>query len=169
VGYYVIIRGPLGVGTSTIARILAKVLKAGYISIDDLLNEHGLDRVLEEEECIPATNFISVVELILPSVVRKLGEGEIVILDGCFYHEEQIDHLLRNLPEPHYAFNLRATLRTCVERDSGRGNAYGVDAATAVYNLVSRFDYGINIDTDDKTEGQVVEEILSHLPARSVL
>lgn len=158
----------MGVGKSTIARNLAKVLKAKYISIDDLLSEYGLDRVSDEEGCIPVSNFISVVERILPSVVRKLGEGEIVILDGCFYHEEQIDHLLRNLPEPHYAFNLRATLRTCIERDSGRGKAYGVDAATAVYNLVSRFDYGININTDVKTEGQVVEEILSNLPARSV-
>jgi len=165
--YYVIIRGPLGVGKSTIARKLAEILKAGYVSIDDLLCEYGLDRV-SEEECIPADNFIRATEIILPSVVKKLGEGEIVILDGCFYHEEQIDHLVRNLPEPHYAFNLRATLRTCIERDSGRKKAYGVYAAAAVYNLVSKFDYGINIDTNDKTEEQVVGEILAHLRARSI-
>jgi len=165
--YYVIIRGPLGVGKSTIARKLAEALKAGYVSIDDALHEYGLDRISEEEECIPVNNFLRLNEMILPSVVRKLGEGEIVILDGCFYHKEQIDHLIRNLPMPHYAFNLRATLRTCIERDSGRKKAYGADAATTVYDLVSRFDYGINIDTNDKTERQVVGEILAHLPARS--
>jgi deoxyadenosine/deoxycytidine kinase len=33
-GYYVIIRGPLGVGKSVIAQKLAKTLKAVYIPID---------------------------------------------------------------------------------------------------------------------------------------
>jgi adenylate kinase family enzyme len=164
--YYVIIRGPLGVGKSTISKKLAKALKACYISIDALLHEYGLDVVSEDEECIPANNFIRATEMILPDVIGILGEGKIVILDGCFYHREQIDHLLRNLPELHYAFNLRATLRTCIERDGGRKKAYGADAAAVVHYLVSRFDYGIDIDTEDKTEGKVVKEILSHLPTR---
>ena len=167
-GYYVIIRGPLAVGKSTISRKLTKALKAYYISVDGRLSEYCFDDVSEDEECIPANNFIRATEMIMPDVIKKLDEGKIVIFDGCFYHKEQIDQLLRSLPEPHYAFNLRAKLRTCIERDGGRERAYGADAAVAVHNLVSRFDYGINIDTDDKTEGQVVEEILSHLPARSV-
>ena len=164
--YYIIIRGPLGVGKSTIARKLAEILKAEYISIDGLLHKYGLDKVSEGEECIPENNYIRANELILPRVIRKLIRGEIVIFDGCFYHKGQIDHLVRNLPKPHYTFNLKATLRTCIERDSRRGKAFGADAAAAVYYLVSRFDYGIDIHTDDKTVGQVVEVILTHLPAR---
>jgi len=164
--YYIIIRGPLAVGKSTIAKKLVEILKADYIPFDDLLHEYGLDRGSEEEGCIPEKKFIKANEIILPRISRELNGGEIVIFDGCFYHKGQIDHLVRNLPEPHYAFNLRATLRTCIERDGGRKMAYGADAAVAVHYLVSRFDYGINIDTDDKTEGQVVEEILAHFPTR---
>jgi len=164
--YYIIIRGPLAVGKSTIAKKLAEILKADYMPFDDLLHEYGLDRGSEDEGCIPEKNFIRANELILPRIIKELNGGEIVILDGCFYHKGQIDHLVRNLPTPHYAFNLKATLRTCIERDGGREKAYGVDAATVVYYLVSRFDYGIDIHTDDKTVGQVVEEILAHLPTR---
>jgi len=145
---------------------LAEILKADNVSFDDLLHEYGLDKVSEEGECIPEKNFIRANEIILPNIIRKLREGKIVILDGCFYHKRHIDHLVRNLPTQHYAFNLKATLRTCIERDGGREKAYGVDAAEAVYYLVSRFDYGIDIHTDDKTVGQVVEELLAHLPTR---
>jgi len=42
--YYIIIRGPLAVGKSTIAKKLAEILKADYVPFDDLLHEYGLDR-----------------------------------------------------------------------------------------------------------------------------
>jgi len=94
--YYVIIRGPLGVGKSTIASNLAKILDAEHVSMDDLLNKHGLDKVLEKEGCIPAKNYIKANEIILPTAIKKLEEGKNVIFDGCFYHKEQIDHLVKN-------------------------------------------------------------------------
>ena len=42
--YFIIIRGPLGIGKSTIAKALAEILKAEYIAIDKVLEENGLDR-----------------------------------------------------------------------------------------------------------------------------
>ena len=40
--YFIIVRGPLGVGKSTIAKRLAKALKAEYISIDSALEKYDL-------------------------------------------------------------------------------------------------------------------------------
>ena len=37
-------------------------------------------------------------------------------------------------------------------------------AAREVYKLVSKFDYGIKIYTNNKTKNEVVKEILSYLP-----
>ena len=92
-----------------------------------------------------------------------MKKNKIVIFDGCFYFKEQIKHLEKNLPFKGYIFTLKTSLKTCIERDKNRKKVYGEDAAKAVYGLVSKFDYGINIITDKKTEKQVVEEILSYL------
>ncbi|MDD5331432.1 MAG: AAA family ATPase [Candidatus Nanoarchaeia archaeon] len=162
--YFIIIRGPLGIGKSTIAKALAKKLSAEYISMDQILKENGLD-VRGNEPCIPARNFIKANEIVLSKVKRDLKD-KIVIFDGCFYHKEQIKHLEVYLPFEHYEFNLKAPIEVCIARDSKRKQSYGEGAARAVYSLVTKFDHGINIDTENKTKNQVVKEILSHLPPR---
>lgn len=158
--YYIIIRGPLGVGKTTIARALARVLKAEHIAFDKVLKENGLDR---EDNNFTSEDFIKANEIVLPSVKRELERGKIVIFDGCFYFKEQIEHLEKNLPFKCKVFNLKAFLQTCIERDSKRKRVYGKEAAKEVYELVSKFDYGVNIDTEGKTEKEVVEEILGCL------
>jgi len=40
--YYIIIRGPLGIGKSTIAEVLSKKLKAKHYEIDRILNENNI-------------------------------------------------------------------------------------------------------------------------------
>lgn len=67
--YFIIIRGPLGIGKSTIAQKLAKPLDAQYISVDKVLEEHNLDKV-KDEKWIPAENFIKAQEIILPKVKK---------------------------------------------------------------------------------------------------
>lgn len=163
--YCIIIRGPLGVGKTTVARALARRIRAVYISIDGLLAEHGLDQV-EEGKYIPVENFIKANELAMPDAKARLSAGDMVIFDGNFYYQEPIEHLIQHLPGECYAFTLKAPLTTCITRDSQRARVYGEGAATAVYNLVSRFDYGINIDTDGKTAAQVVQDIVAYLPVR---
>ena len=161
--YYILIRGALGIGKSTISKKLAKILNAEYISMDEVLEKNKLDIPSKKEGCIPAKNFIKANDIILPIILKRLEEGKIVIFDGCFYHKEQIEHLKKNLPGKHYAFTLKAPLEACIERDSKRENVYGEGAATAVHNLVSRFDYGKVIDTHNKTVDQVVKKILSYI------
>ena len=71
--YFVIIRGPLGVGKSAVARELARILNGEYIPIDDVLEKPGLDKVDEKEGGIPAKNFIKGNEIIIPNIIDKLS------------------------------------------------------------------------------------------------
>jgi shikimate kinase len=162
--YYIIVRGPLGVGKTTISKRLAQNLNGEYISVDAVLSEQGLDQVDAGAECIPLENFVKGNELILPGVRQALAAGRVVVFDGNFYHQGQVEHLLTHLSEPHYVFTLKAPVEVCIERDSHREMSYGEDSARAVHWLVSRLEYGIAIDTAGKTEAQVVEELESYLP-----
>jgi len=166
--YFVIIRGPLGIGKSTIAEGLAKKLNAKYVAIDKVLEENGLDKIPKDAECIPVENFIKADEIILPDLKKKMESGKIVIFDACFYHKEHIEHLIKNLDYPYYVFTLKAPVEACIERDSKRKKVHGKDAACAVHWLVSKFDYGQIIDAHNKTPAQTLKEIISYLPKQGL-
>lgn len=159
-GFFIIIRGPLGCGKTTISKALSKILKAKYISFDAVLEKEGLDR---KDNNFSPEDFIKANEAVLPAAKKALSKGKIVIFDGCFYFLEQIQHLKKNLPAECYIFTLKASLKTCIERDSKRKIAYGEIAAREVYEMFSELGCGININTDSKTEKEVVRKILSHL------
>lgn len=161
--FYIIISGPLGVGKSTISKRLAKILDAEYVPIDPILEKHGLDKVEEGAEGISTKNFIKADNIILPKIKEKMKKGKNVIFDACFYQKEHIKHISKNLKYPHYVFTLKAPLKICIERDRKRRKNLGKDAATAVHYLVSKFDYGIVINTKDKNVNQTIKEILSYL------
>jgi predicted kinase len=161
--FFIIIRGPLGVGKSTIAQHLAESLDAEYVPMDFVLEEHGLDKMDKDAGCIPLASFIKADEIILPRINEKLAEGKNVIFDACFYHKEHIEHLAESLPYVHYVFTLKAPLAVCIERDNGRKKKHGKEAAAAVHRLVSRFDYGIIIETEGKSVDQTLKNILTHL------
>ncbi|PIN81684.1 hypothetical protein COV11_01420 [Candidatus Woesearchaeota archaeon CG10_big_fil_rev_8_21_14_0_10_30_7] len=159
--FYLIIRGPLGVGKSTISKQLAKDLGAEYISIDKILSEHDLAH--SDGKCIPEKNFIKANELVLSKVKNFLNKGIPVIFDGNFYHYESINHLIENLEGQHYVFTLDAPLDVCIARDKERGETHGAVAATAVHNLVSEVRYGQTIETENKTINEIVAEIKKFL------
>ena len=161
--YYIIIRGPLGSGKSTISEKLAQLLDAKHVHIDEVLEKYGLDKMPPDAPCIPAENFIKANEIVLPEAKELLSGGKVVIFDACFYHKEVIEHLVKNLPYEHYIFTLKAPLELCVQRDSERSKTHGEGAAWAVHSLVSRFDYGTNIDVTGGLE-DTIKAILSHLP-----
>lgn len=165
--YFIIIRGPLGCGKTTIARKLAKTLRAKYISIDKILEKNNLDETNPEIGCIPKENFIKANEIIIPHVSKMLSKGKIVIFDACFYHKEPIEHLIRELKHSYYVFTLKAPVEVCIERDSKRKKNHGEKPARDVHRLVSRFDYGVVIDVT-KSLSKIIREILSYLPKRKI-
>jgi shikimate kinase len=154
----VIIRGPLGIGKSTIGKILAERMEAKLYSIDDLLAEAKLDRINPQLGCIPVANFLAVQEDILPQIKKHLSKHSVVI-EGNFYHKDQIDFFFKNLKENPVVVTLKADLETCILRDSKRKNPYGAKAATEAYNLVSKFDDGLVLDIEGKPRDFIVETI----------
>lgn len=160
--YFIIIRGPLGCGKTTIAKELARRVNGKYISVDETLDEHQLTED-KEEGYIAQRSFITANEILQP-VAKKYLDGNIpVIIDGNFYWESQVQDILARLDYPHSIFTLKAPLATCIERDSQRDTPHGGDAAKEVYAKVSTFDVGIRIDVT-KQLSECISNIVSHLP-----
>ena len=146
----IIIRGPLGVGKSTISKMLAKKIAATYYSIDSCLSEHKLDVIPEGEPCIPLKSFIQVNDILLPSIKRDLENNSGVIIDGNFYHKDQLIDLCDKLKEyDSLVITLKAPVEKCIQRDSKRKPPHGKWAAIAVHSLVSKFDAGTVIENLD--------------------
>lgn len=160
--YYIIIRGPAGVGKTTIAKTLAKRLNVRVIHFDDVMRKNKLDKVVGRS--ISSRNYIRGNEMAIKKARRFLDRGKPVIFDGCFYHKSQLLHLIKNLPYEHRVFTLKASLKECIARDKMRRSRIGEESVKAVYRLNSRLDFGVIVDTSNRTEKETVAEILFHLP-----
>lgn len=163
--FYIIIRGPAGVGKSSIARELEKELKANYISFDEIMSKHHIDNI--EGDGISTENFIKANNLVLKEANENLKKGNIVIFDGCFYREDQLKHLLQNLPFKNYIFTLKAPIDVCLKRNTTRSRMMSEKAINEVHNLVSKNDFGKVIDTNGKSKKEVVNEILGVVHGKS--
>ena len=155
--YCIIIRGPAGIGKTTIAKELAKKIKADYFSYDEIMRINKLDTIVGDG--IPSSNFVKANQILLPLITSKKR----VILDGCFYREEQLNHLLNNLNTKVHIFTLDSDLKECISRNKHRQNPMTEDNIKQVYDLVSRLKVGINIDATSKNVLEVTSEILNHL------
>ncbi len=160
--FYVIIRGPLGCGKSTIAKKLSKVLTAKYFAVDRVLDEHDLTKD-KEKGYISQRSFIKANKIIALDAKLILDSGKPVIFDGNFYWRSQIDDLIKKLDFPHHVFTLKAPLEVCIERDHQRRKTYGEDAVRAVYQKSTEFDYGNVIDIN-RPLAECVKDIISCLP-----
>lgn len=153
--YYIIVRGPLGVGKTTISTALARSVGAVVVSIDQLADkgwDGGSVRLYVNANRIAAGRARS-----------ALAHGTPVVFDGCFYWKTQIADLERRLPFPHEVFTLKAPLSVCIARDAGRKVVFGTEAAEQVYRKVTRFESGVPIDATQDIP-ITVKEIRSHLP-----
>ncbi len=153
--YYVIIRGPLGVGKTTISDALARSISADIISIDKIADK--------DWDGGTVLLYVRANRVAAERARRALARGTPVVFDGCFYWKTQISDLERRLPFPHEVFTLKAPLSVCIERDSGRKLVFGTEAAEQVYRKVTRFEYGVPIDATQDI-AVTVREIRSRLP-----
>jgi broad-specificity NMP kinase len=160
--YYVIIRGPAGVGKSTVSKLLAEKINADVVNFDIIMDKLGLD-YMPGDKWIPLQKFLKADEIMLPEFREKLESGNNLILDGNFYHKEQIEDIISKLDFSHMVFTLKADLKACIERDKSRNDGLGEQATKDVFELVSEFDYGINIDTAGRNALQIVDEIVRNL------
>jgi thymidylate kinase len=160
--YFIIIRGPAGVGKTTIANALAKTLHGFHISIDSILAQHGLDYV-PGDSCVPEHKMLAANKIVVPVAQKKLAAGQIVIFDGNFYHKSQIEDLTAALGYPSFVFTLKADLETCLARNKARTVPLQEQGVKDVFELVSQFDYGVLVNTNNKTVEKVVREIITGL------
>ena len=160
--YFIVVRGPAGVGKTTIAKKLAEILKADYLSFDEIMRKKRLDSIVSNG--IPSENFVKSNELIIPKAMERLKSNSIVVFDGCFYRNEQINNLKKTLHFEYYIFSLKASLKECLERNKTRKTPMTKKAVEEVYRLVSKLEAGIEINTSGKNTIEVVDEILKCLP-----
>jgi predicted kinase len=160
--YYIIIRGPLGCGKSTISERLAQAFNAEHISVDRVLDDHGLTED-KEDGYISQASFKRANEIIAPKAKELLDNGKTIIFDGNFYWESQLDDLIERLDYPHSVFTLKVPLELCIERDHNRDKTHGKDAAEAVYKKSTSFEYGTPIDATG-TIDDTVDKIRSSIP-----
>jgi predicted kinase len=153
--YYVIIRGPLGVGKTTVSQALAKSIGAIVVSIDKVADKWWDGGSLQL--------YLRANRVAVERARKALLRGFPVVFDGCFYWKTQIKDLERRLAFPHAAFSLKAPLSACILRDSGRKVVHGAEAAEQVYRKGNRFDYGFPVDAT-RSVRTTVRKIRSRLP-----
>ena len=160
--YYVVIRGPLGVGKSAVSRKLAQRIGAVYISIDQILDDQGLWESGRLSEFLRANDFV------ISRARASLDRGVPVVIDGNFYWKSQIRDLVGRLRGHHYVVTLKAPLKVCIARDGGREPSHGRKAARQVYAKSTRFEYGIGLDATGPIEPVVRQLIamVSAIPAK---
>jgi tRNA uridine 5-carbamoylmethylation protein Kti12 len=160
--YYVLFRGPLGAGKTTISKELARVLNAEYVPFKINIDKETLNRLDKEGKPIPIKYYIDEFKKLVPIVKNLLNNKKIVIIDGAYYYKKLLEFIFKNLNHKNFIFDLKVPLDTCISRDKERKISYGKDAAKAVYKQVSSFDYGIPIDVT-KSLDETIKEIMSHL------
>ncbi len=153
---YVILRGPLGVGKTTISQALAKSIGAVVISIDEIADK--------EWDGGSVQLYVRANGVAAERARRALARDVPVVFDGCFYWKTQVRDLERRLDFPHVVFTLKAPLSVCVRRDAGRDVVHGTEAAEQVYRKVTRFEYGVLINAT-RGVSTSVREIRTHLPS----
>jgi adenylate kinase family enzyme len=163
---YIIIRGPLGCGKSTISEKLAKKLDATHIAYDRIVDGRGLNRD-KEEGYISQRSFFKANDIAVGEAKKFFDSEKVVIFDGNFYWKSQLDDLIEKLNDSKgIVFTLKALVETCIKRDSERDKTHGEVAARVVHKKSTSFTYGNEIDTDGRSSEETVNEILEELRLR---
>lgn len=152
----IIIRGPLGVGKSTVSKILSDKIQAIYISLDKVLEDNNL----EGKGNIPLENFLKANKIIKDLAVKC---NKTVIIDGCFYFQKQIDDLVEKFDGDVEIFTLMSSVETCIQRDMERKKVYGEDATRFVFRITSKIHAGHQIDNTGLSAVKTAEKILEKL------
>jgi len=161
---YIILRGPLGCGKSTISSALAKILHAKYISIDRIVDNPKLVTREIEKGYISQKNFFKANEIAVKKIKKGLEAKRLVIFDGNFYWKSQITDLIKRLKRYNgKVFTLKASVKTCIQRDSNREKSCGKIAAKVVHKKSTSFKYGYEIKTENKSIKEIVRSILGKL------
>ena len=150
----IIIRGPLGVGKTTVSKLLSQNLHLEYLSLDKIIDDNNL--VPPNSDGIPLKSYLRANEIIL-SLANKSESS--LIIDGCFYYQEQIDDLIKKFDGNVEIFTLTSHVEKCIERDSKREKVYGENSARFMLMVTTKIQAGHEIDNTDLTLEETVKKI----------
>lgn len=151
----IVIRGPLGVGKTTIAKLLAEKIEAEYISLDQIMKNNNL----EGEDSISVDNYLQA-NNIISKIIKDSKKS--FIIDGCFYHQKQIDNLKNKFPNITF-FSLISSVEKCIERDSQRKKVYGKESARYVHMITTKIKEGHEVDNTNLSIPKTLDKILEIL------
>jgi len=152
----IVIRGPLGVGKTTIAKLLADKIGAQYLSLDKILKDNNL----EGKDAIPVEKFLKANNIILKTIKNSKNS---FIIDGCFYYQEQIDDLKSKFPNDIIFFSLVSSVKKCITRDSQREKAYGKESAEYVHMITTKIKEGYEIDNANLSIPETINKIIEKI------
>lgn len=156
---FIVIRGAIGVGKTTIAKELETRLNGKYISIDEILDEHKLEDW--EGGFISKGSFLKANEIAAGEAIKFLRGGHKVIFDGNFYWKEAILDLERRLiGYKGIVLTLIAPSEICIERESRRETNFGEEDTRKVYEKSNEFHYGTEIDARNAPD-RITNDILN--------
>jgi len=154
----IIIRGPLGVGKTTVSKLLSQNLNLEYLSLDKIIEDNKL--VPANSDGIPLESYLKANQIIL-DLGKKSKKS--FIIDGCFYYQEQIDDLVKKFDKDVEIFTINSHVDKCIERDSKREKVYGEDSARFVHMVTTRIQAGHEIDNTDITVEETVDKIMEKI------
>ena len=158
--FYLIVRGPLGSGKTTVSRALVERLHAAYLSVDQILDEYDLERW--EGDFISESSFLAANDVAVHEAEPYLRRGTPVVIDGNFYWRSVVDDLVRRLAFAHLVVTLKVPVDVCVARDAGRAHPLGAVDTRMVFEKSRSFDYGASIDASGSVE-ETVSRVLDAL------
>ena len=145
--FFVIIRGPLGAGKTTISKELARDYNAHHISIDEILEKFNLEEW--EDGYISEMSFLRVNEIAAKESMMQLENGLPVIFDGNFYYKSVILDLIGRLKEfEGIVITLAVPLEVCMRRDASRRSSLGENETRMVHKKSTEFNFGIEVNAD---------------------
>ncbi len=153
----IVVRGSLGVGKTTISKMLAKDLDFEYISVDSILDEYKLD---DGDDGIPLESFLKV-NNVIEKLLQEKKNG--FVIDGNFYYQKQIEDLQHRCKNDIDIVTLVSDVDTCMKRDAQREKVYGEDAARYVHMITSKVKAGYDVDNTDLSAEETVEAIKSYI------
>jgi len=152
----IVIRGPLGVGKTTVSKLLAEKLRAEYLSVDEILEKNSLD----DPNGISVENFLKANEIIFKLVNNS---EKAFIVDGNFYYQEQINDLKQKFGDQIVFFTITSPVEKCLERDAGREKSLGETSTRFVYGITTKITEGFEIDNSNLTAEETMGKIMKKL------
>jgi predicted kinase len=155
----IIIRGPSGIGKSTVASLVhEKIENSANIDIDVIKRMISFDSTKERTEIAHA---------VTRSFVKELIDKNFNIIIEEIFRDDHYEKIIKILDESHYnhyTFFLTAPLELLIQRDAQRENKIkGSETITRLYKEIQPRENEIVLDVASLSTQEIVDVMLSKI------